>query len=154
MSIETNPRIAPPAALTVEAVRELIDREFPGIHADGRSIEIEAVAPSRARCRLTPGPAHIRPGGTISGPSLFLLADFTIYVALIGTIGAPAIPAVTSNLNINFLARPEAVDLVAEATLLRIGRRLAFAEVTLRPAGGTTLVAHATGSYALALRVG
>ena len=133
--------------LTVEAVRNLIDMHFPGIHAGGRTIDIESVGPDRACCRLKPGEASIRPGGTVSGPALFTLADFAIYVALIAREGVAALPAVTSNLNINFLLRPEPRDIVAEATILRMGRRLAFAEVKLYMDGSRALVAHATGSY-------
>jgi acyl-coenzyme A thioesterase PaaI-like protein len=80
---------------------------------------------------------------------MFTLADFSIYAALIATRGAEAIPAVTTNLNITFLRRPEPRDLVAETHLIRLGRRLAYAEVTLRSDGVGEPVAHATGTYAL-----
>lgn len=145
MSIETNPRIP----LTVEAVDRLIDEHFPGINAGGRRIHLESVADRIARCRLKPTERSIRPGGTISGPALFTLADFSIYVALIGTLGHPGIGAVTSNLNINFLRRPAPADVIAEARIIRLGRRLAFAEVQLFSDGDAELVAHATGSYAI-----
>ncbi|MDX2155161.1 MAG: PaaI family thioesterase [Hyphomicrobiaceae bacterium] len=85
----------------------------------------------------------------MSGPTLFLLADFSIYVALLATLGPKAIQAVTSNLNITFLRRPRPVDVRAEARLIRVGRRLVYAEVALRSAGSDDVVAHATGSYAL-----
>ena len=145
MSIETKPRMP----LGVEQVTRLIDEHFPGIHTDGRSIIIESVADGIARCRLKPGERHIRPGGTISGPAMFMIADFAIYVALIATIGAAAIAAVTSNLNINFLLRPEPADIVAEARMLRLGRRLAYAEVQLYSDGRPDMIAHATGTYAI-----
>ena len=110
---------------------------------------IESVAECRARVRLGVDPRNLRPGGTVSGPAMFTLADFSIYVALIATLGASAIPAVTSNLSINFLLRPDPVDVVAEARLIRIGRRLAYAEVSLYSVGREDIIAHATGSYAL-----
>ena len=145
MSIETNPH----TPLSVEAVNRLIDEHFPGIHAGGRRIDIVSVANRAARCRLRPSERAIRPGGTISGPAIFTLADFTIYIALIATLGPPAITAVTSNLNINFLRRPEPVDLIADARVIRLGRRLAYCEVGLVSQGGTELVAHATASYSI-----
>ena len=145
MSIETNPR----RTLTVEAVDRLIDEHFPGVHATGRWIRIESVADRTARCRLQPSPQSIRPGGTISGPAMFALADLTIYVALIGTLGVPAIAAVTSNLNINFLLRPALADIVADARIIRLGRRSAYAEVQLYSEGNPEMIAHATGSYAI-----
>ena len=80
---------------------------------------------------------------------MFTLADFTIYVALIGTLGYPGIAAVTSNLNINFLRRPAPADLIAHARIIRLGRRLAFAEVELYSDGDPDMIAHATGSYAI-----
>lgn len=110
---------------------------------------IESVGVRSARCRLEPGHSSIRPGGTVSGPALFHIADFTIYVALIATLGESAISAVTSNLNINFLTRPQPRDVIADALLLRIGKRLAYAEVRLASEGNDELIAHATGTYAL-----
>ena len=145
MSIETNPH----TPLSVEAVNRLIDEHFPGIHAGGRRIDIVSVANRAARCRLRPSERAIRPGGTISGPAIFTLADFTIYIALIATLGPPAITAVTSNLNINFLRRPEPVDLIADARIIRLGRRLAYCDVQLVSAGSAELVAHATASYSI-----
>ena len=145
MSIETNPH----TPLTVEAVNSLIDEHFPGIHAGGRRIDIVSVADRVARCRMRPSERAIRPGGTLSGPAMFTLADYTIYVALIATLGPPAIPPVTSNLNINFLKRPEPVDLLADARIIRLGRRLAYCDVQLYCEGRTELVAHATGSYSI-----
>lgn len=145
MSSEASPR----APLSTEAVSRLIDETFPEIHAAGRQMVIESVADRRARVRLGIDLRNLRPGGTVSGPAMFTLADFTIYVALIAALGPPAIPAVTSNLSINFLLRPDPVDVVAEAHLIRIGRRLAYAEVALFSVGREEMIAHATGSYAL-----
>ncbi len=135
--------------LRVEEVTRLIDETFPGIHTGGRTVFIESVADRTACVRLKLDPRNIRPGGTISGPAMFMLADFAIYVALIATIGAPAISAVTSNLNINFLLRPDPADLLANAKVIRIGRRLAYAEVHISADGGGEVLAHATGSYAM-----
>ncbi len=145
MSIETKPR----TSLPVEDVIQLLDDSFPGLHSGGRTIFIESVAPMTARVRLKLDPRHLRPGGTLSGPAMFQLADFAIYAALVATLGAPGIPAVTSNLNINFLLRPDPVDAIAEARIIRLGRRLAYAEVYLTSDGKPDVIAHATGSYAV-----
>ncbi len=135
--------------LELTEVRRLISQHFPGLDAPGRRTIMESVDLHVARCRLEPGHSSIRPGGTVSGPALFHIADFTIYVALIATLGEPAISAVTSNLNINFLTRPQPKDVLADALLLRIGKRLAYAEVRLVSEGSEELIAHATGTYAL-----
>lgn len=145
MSIETKPH----TGLTVHDVSRLLDETFPGLHANGRMFHLESVGLRTARVRMTPAPSAIRPGGTISGPAMFALADVAIYAALIANLGAPAIAAVTSNLNINFLLRPEPVDTIGEANIIRIGRRLAYSEVSLFSAGREDVIAHATGSYAL-----
>ena len=141
--------IAADSPLTVEAICRLLDEHFPGMQGPDRPMRIETVASKEARVRLKPVPTSIRPGGTISGPAMFTLADFAIYVALIATDGASAIPAVTSNLNMNFLVRPAPSDLIADARVIRMGKRLAYAEVELFSEGQADLVAHATGTYAL-----
>ena len=139
----------PPSHLSVAAVTEMIDDAFPQIHAAGRLLDIESVGHDTARVRMRLTDRNTRPGGTISGPAMFTLADFSIYAALISRLGSPAIPAVTSNLNITFLTRPPARDVIAETRLVRVGRRLAYAEVALYSDGGAEMIAHATGTYAL-----
>lgn len=142
--------ISPPSQpLSVETVTEIIDRAFPGIHLGGRRLHIESVADRWARVRLVPSADNIRPGGTISGPSMFTLADFSIYVALIATVGESAVPAVTSNLNITFLTRPKPADVIAETRIIRLGRKLTYAEAHLRSDGSDEVIAHATGTYAM-----
>ena len=81
--------------------------------------------------------------------AMFALADFSVYVAIIGRLGEPGIEAVTTNLNINFLAKPEARDMIATVRLLRLGRRLAVGEVEMFSEGAADMVAHAVASYAL-----
>ncbi len=140
---------SPEGALTTDEVNRLIDDTFPEIHAQGRRLRIVSVGKAQARVALSLDPSSLRPGGTVSGPTLFTLADFSIYAALLAHLGPKAIQAVTANLNITFLARPEPVDLFADARLIRIGRRLAYADVGLYSVGRPDMIAHATGSYAL-----
>ncbi len=92
----------------------------------------------------------VRPGGTVSGPTIMALADAAMYAAVLGRLGRVEM-AVTSNLNINFLAKPKPVDLLAEARILRLSRRQAVCEVELFSVGADELVAHVTGTYALPL---
>jgi uncharacterized protein (TIGR00369 family) len=135
--------------LSVTEVDALVDLHFPQIHAHGRVIRIEAITHRGARLRLIANANVIRPGGTISGPAMFTLADFGIYVALLGEMGEGALQAVTSNLNITFLARPEQRDLIADVEILRLGRRQAIGEVRMRSDASETLVAHAIATYAM-----
>ena len=98
--------------------------------------------------RLPFAPAFIRPGGTIAGPALMALADFAVYAALLARIGRVPL-AVTTGLTINFLRKAAAVDVLAEARLLKLGRRLAVGEVTLMAAGDDQPAAHVTATYAI-----
>jgi len=93
----------------------------------------------------------LRPGGTVSGPAMFSLADFSVHVAIIATLGEAGIDAVTTNLNINFLAKPEARDMVASVSLIRLGRRSSVGEARLFSEGASDLAAHAIATYALPL---
>jgi uncharacterized protein (TIGR00369 family) len=110
---------------------------------------IEEVGPRRARVRMTADPRNIRPGGTISGPAMFALADFSVYVAIIASLGEPGFEAATSSLHINFLARPAPNAMTALTTLIRLGRRSAVGEVELYSDGVPDMVAHATATFAL-----
>jgi uncharacterized protein (TIGR00369 family) len=137
------------SVLDVARIEALIDQRFPQIHAGGRSLVIEAVGARSARVRMKSHDRHIRPGGTVSGPSMFTLADFSVYVAIIAALGEPGLDAVTTNLNINFLAKPEARDMTASVKLLRLGRRLAVGEAELYSEGVDGMVAHAIATYAV-----
>jgi uncharacterized protein (TIGR00369 family) len=95
---------------------------------------------------------NMRPGGTVSGPAMFTLADFAVYVAIIGNVGEPGIEAVTTNMNINFLAKPEPRDITAHVRLLRLGRRLAVGEAEIMSDGSPDMVAHAIATYALPMQ--
>jgi uncharacterized protein (TIGR00369 family) len=136
------------AMMSAEEVTAFLDREFPQLHYGGRSYLVEAVGYRSARMRLTYAERHLRPGGTVSGPAMFALADLALYVAVLGAIG-PVGLAVTTNLNINFLTKPAQRDLIGECRLLKLGKRLAVGEVTLFSEGSMEPVAHATGTYAI-----
>lgn len=137
------------AHLTLDEVSELMGEHFPQVGRGGKLILIDSVAPYAARVRLPESDDHLRPGGTISGPAMVLLADVGIYVAILATLGTSALQAVTTSLNINFLKRPERGTLLAEVKLIKVGRRLAVGEAALLSADGETMVAHATATYAL-----
>lgn len=134
---------------SVKTVTELVDLHFPQARDDVGAYVIEALPPMGARVRLPIHDRFIRPGGSVSGPTMFKLADLAVYIALISERGEAAIEAVTSSMTINFLSRPEPTDLVCDANLLRLGRRLAVAEARLTSVGQDALVGHATGTYAL-----
>jgi uncharacterized protein (TIGR00369 family) len=135
--------------LSVEEVSRLVDEHFPQVHEGPGKIVLEQLADGHARVRLEADPAMLRPGGTVSGPTMFKLADFTIYTALLGHLGDYALQAVTTSMSMNFLSRPAPADMIAEAKLLKVGRRLAISNVEIYAEGRPDMVAHATGTYAL-----
>ena len=135
--------------LTVEELTHFLDDVFPQVR--GQMI-IEAVGPMTARLRMPIAEQHLRPGGTVSGPSMFTLADCAYYVATLAMIGREAL-TVTTSLTINFLAKPPAADLVCEARILRLGRVLSVGEATIWSDGrGDGPVAHAAVTYAIPAR--
>ena len=136
-----------PPRMNRDEVEAFLLREFPQIGI-GKRFAIEAVGPLSARLRLLGDPRHLRPGGTISGPAMFALADVVLYVAILAQIG-PVGLAVTTNLNINFLSKPPPGDLLGDCKLLKLGKRLAVGEVWLHSPGIDDPVAHATGTYSI-----
>ena len=110
---------------------------------------IEDLGEMRIRVRLNVGERHLRPGGTVSGPSIFALADVSVYLAVLAMIG-PVGLAVTTNCSIDFMRKPEAgKDLIAECRLLKLGRVLAVGEVLIFSEGGEKPVARASMTYSL-----
>ena len=134
--------------MSLEETAAFLERDFPQMNAGGRHYHLEAVGPLSARMRLDYHERHLRPGGTVSGPSMMALADYALYAAILSNIGPVAL-AVTTSLNVNFLRRPGPAALVAECRLLKLGRRLAVGEVAIRSRGGEAIVCHATGTYSI-----
>ncbi|ADZ71090.1 PaaI family thioesterase [Polymorphum gilvum] len=134
--------------MTVDEVTAFLDREFPQIHDGGRVYAVERIAPGEAVVRLSASERHLRPGGTVSGPSMMALADLAAYVVILAHIGPVAL-AVTTNLAINFLRKPEPGDLIGTCRLLKLGKRLAVTECGIAGEGEIDLVAHATATYSV-----
>ena len=134
--------------MTVADLEQFLTREFPQAFHPESGLTIENVEHGRAVVRLAYSEQFIRPGGTISGPTMMMLADFALYLAVLSAIGPVAL-AVTINFNINFLRRPEARDLIADARMLKLGKRLAVMEVSLHSDGVEEPVAHVTSTYSI-----
>ena len=138
----------PAPALTHAEMENFLRTEFPQVFNGTSGLSIEEIWHGGARVRQAYREAFIRPGGTISGPTMMALADAAMYIAVLSAIGLMPL-AVTTHLSINFLRRPGAADIVAEAKLIKLGKRLAVGEVGIRSAGWTELVAHATSTYSI-----
>ena len=133
--------------MTVAELDEFLRREFPQMFRDGEVFTVLEVSSGRATVRFDPTDHHLRPGGTVSGPSLFTLADVSAYIVTLAHIGPVAL-AVTTNLNINFLHRPKPGALLATCRILKLGKRLVVTDTEMADADGT-MVAHATATYSV-----
>jgi len=134
--------------MTAEEINRFLDEHFPQIKSAGARFIVDDAWGRSVRMRMHYSETMLRPGGTISGPSMFALADVAMYAAVLAMIG-PKPLAVTSNLNINFLRKPKPGDMIAEATVFKVGRRNAVGEIALYSEGEAELAAHATATYAL-----
>lgn len=136
------------AVLTATDLEQRLSREFPETFNPDSGLSIVEVWHGGSRMRLGFKPSTLRPGGTISGPTIMMLADVSMYVALLASIGWEPL-AVTTNLNVNFLRKPPPRALATECRLIKLGGRLAVGDVAIRSEGEEDLVAHATSTYSI-----
>ncbi|WP_426415089.1 PaaI family thioesterase [Aestuariirhabdus sp. LZHN29] len=123
---------------------EFMEAEFPQCKST-----LVAIGPKCATLKHRVTEAELRPGGTVSGPTLMALADVALYVAILAEIGIVPL-AVTTNLSINFMRKPRADrDLIAECRLMKVGRSLAVGEVSVFSEGEPDAVAHVVGTYGI-----
>lgn len=131
--------------MSAQEIMDLIRASFPGwtpAHV------VEEVAPGRTVVRLPAEQAMLRPGGTVSGPTLMTMADTAAWAATLAEIGPVAL-SVTSHLSIHFLRKPRPGDVVATTEMLRRGRRQAVVEVRISSGDDPAPVAIATVTYAI-----
>ena len=133
--------------LTIAEMDRIAREDVPGVGQTG--IVFEAIEDGLVRARL---PFHIdslRPGGTVSGPTMMGLADLVMYACVLSRRGDVKM-AVTTNLNANFLRLPGPVDLIALGRLIKCGRRLAYGEVTITSDGvPDEVICHVTVTYSI-----
>ena len=135
--------------VAINRMREIFAAGLPASHADG--VTIDRLGDGNCTLRLPVRADMVRPGGTLSGPSIMGLADAAMWVAVMAAAGEIEL-AVTTSFNINFLKKPPMADIVADAVVLKLGKRLAVVEVGIFAASDTEredLLAHATGTYSL-----
>jgi uncharacterized protein (TIGR00369 family) len=136
------------AKMTVAELETYLHDVFPQVFRGG-DISIERADGTSCLLRQRYSEQMLRPGGTVSGPTLMALADFAMYVVLLSAIG-PVGLAVTTNLNINFLRKgAPGQDLLAQARILKLGKRLAVGEVNLLSGTSPEPIAHVTSTYSI-----
>ncbi len=150
MAIDTNNSSAAPdaLALSVSEFQIIMDERLP--FAQMMGMQVDYFRADHVRMRAVYSERFLRPGGTIAGPVMMGLADAALYALVLSRIG-PVELAVTTQLSINFLRRPAPGDVIADARMLKLGKRLAVGEVSLISESdtGTNVVAHATGTYSI-----
>jgi uncharacterized protein (TIGR00369 family) len=134
--------------MTVEELNVYLDEVFPQLNRDHADYRVTAIAPGAVTVHLNARERHLRPGNTLSGPSLFTLADIGGYACALSHIGRQAL-AVTTNLNINFMRKAEAGLIIGEARILKLGRALMVFDIAIHEAKSGAMAAHATGTYAI-----
>ena len=132
------------SVLDADELQAILNGAFPDVEVP----VVEEVGDMTVVVSQAISPRHERPGGTVSGPLMMMLADTTAWVAILAQVG-PVLLAVTTSLHIDFLRKPEMTDLVARGTVLKLGRKLAVVDVAIHSRGSDALVAKAQVTYAL-----
>ena len=135
------------AKMSVAELEKFLHEEFPQAFSDG-DIIIESADGETCLLRRRYDERMLRPGGTVSGPTLMAMADFAMYVVLLSAIG-PVGLAVTTNLNINFMRKAGPGPIDGHCRILKLGRNLMVFEVDIRAGPHGETVAHATGTYSI-----
>jgi uncharacterized protein (TIGR00369 family) len=130
--------------LNVAELQEIMDSAFPDVLGP----QIEEVHGDTVVVRQPVVDRHGRPGGTVSGPIMMMLADTAAWMAVLAQIG-PVLLAVTTSLHIDFLRKPEMTDLIARGTILKLGRKLAVVDVAIYSKDRDEIVAKAQVTYAI-----
>ena len=135
-----------PFRFTAETLMSYLEDVFPQIRGE---FAIEALEEGQIEVRLKVQERHLRPGGTVSGPAMFALADVSVYMSVLAAIG-PKELAVTTNASLDFMRKPDAGrDLIAHCKVLKLGRLLAVCDVLIYSEGKAEPVARASMTYAL-----
>jgi uncharacterized protein (TIGR00369 family) len=133
--------------MTAAEINTFLSQAFTGAN---RPV-VETADATSATCRISFHPDQVRPGGTLSGPTMMALADTTAYALVLAAVGFKPL-AVTTSLSINFMRKPAQADLLATATMMKLGKALAVMDVAIRSDGDERLVAHAVVTYSVPKR--
>lgn len=131
--------------MTIPQITAFLAEVFPQIDRD---FAIEDLSAEDVTVRMNIEKRHLRPGGTVSGPSMFALADVSYYIATLAHIGPEAL-TVTTNCSIDFMRKPDACDMIAKARVLKLGRTLSVGDVLIYSEGNDKPVARANLTYSI-----
>ena len=131
--------------MTKEELNDFLEKEFPQVN---KNFEILKVSNKNFSMLMHISSEHLRPGATVSGPTMFLLADVTFYLATLSVIGPKSL-TVTTNCSINFLRKPNEKNLISEARILKLGKTLSVGDVLIYSEDIDEPVAHASLTYSI-----
>ena len=137
-----------PVILNEIEVTHYLKEVFPEISAQWPSLTIEKISDLQGVFALKYDESMLRPGGTISGPTMMALADLAIYGTILGNIGPQAL-AVTTNLTFDFMNKPPKDDLICKCQILKLGKRLITARAEILSKNNNLLCTHAVGTYSI-----
>ena len=131
--------------MTKEELNDFLEKEFPQVN---KNFEILKLSNKNFSMLMHISSEHLRPGATVSGPTMFLLADVTFYLATLSVIGPKSL-TVTTNCSINFLRKPNEKNLISEARILKLGKTLSVGDVLIYSEDIDEPVAHASLTYSI-----
>ena len=131
--------------MTKEDLNDFLEKEFPQV---SKNFEILKVSDKNFSMLMHISSEHLRPGATVSGPTMFLLADVTFYLATLSIIGPKSL-TVTTNCSINFLRKRNEKNLISEARILKLGKTLSVGDVLIYSEDIDEPVAHASLTYSI-----
>ena len=134
-----------PLQMTIDQMHDFLREVFPQVHDE---FEVLELSEGEITVRLKVSEKHLRPGGTVSGPAMFGLADVAFYLATLALIGPKAL-AVTTNCSIDFMRKPALSDMIAKARVLKLGKSLSVGDVLLFSEGLDKPVARANLTYSI-----
>jgi acyl-coenzyme A thioesterase PaaI-like protein len=134
--------------MTPDDLDAFLEREYPELNAGGRAYTVTSVGPGTAEVTLAAGAAHLRPGATVSGPTLMTLTDIACWLVILAHIGPTAL-TVTTHLSIDFLRKPAPGLLVGRARLLKLGKRLAVSACEIGGGEASPPFTAATATYSI-----
>ncbi|MGJ5830334.1 PaaI family thioesterase [Streptomyces ossamyceticus] len=102
----------------------------------------------RAMLRLPWSDRLVREGGALSGQALMAAADTATVIAVSAARGS-FVPMTTVQQSTSFQRAVVDEDVLVEAVLTKLGRRMAFAEIAMTTADSGELAARASTVYAL-----
>ena len=134
--------------MSADEINLFLNEVFPQLNNGAEDYVAREVFPGGCIVRLNATDRHIRPGGTVSGPALFTLADIGGYVCVLSHAGRDAL-SVTTNISINFMRKAEAGPIDGKCRILKLGRSLMVFDIEMIAGPDQQVVAHATGTYSI-----